>query len=183
MLERFAELRPEIVQLGTAEFVDVILDSIPRNAAMNAEMTDVLDVYKKLLTPFKDITLRAQASKHPTLPIVARFLLPILNNKAGNVLAPNTDDGRLQMDVKRAMKQKYEYYYKEEQQDLLYASCFLDPLFAARIDELQYPVERVEAALDLIRSRVNHYLQEKPDTETAIAGSEAVTSVGDASGA
>ncbi len=96
MLERFAELRPEIVQLGAQDFVDAIQENIPRNQAMNNEMTEVLDVYQTLLTPFKDITLRSQASAHPTLPMVARFLLPILLGKPGHVLDVTPEDGMLQ---------------------------------------------------------------------------------------
>lgn len=114
MLERFEELRPEIVQLGNNEFVDAILDNIPRNAAMNREMTDVLDVYKRLLTPFKYMTIDAQAASHPTLPLVARFLLPILNDKPGNVLQVTPSDGDLQRQVKNAMRKKYAYYYKDK---------------------------------------------------------------------
>ena len=96
MLERFEELKDEIVQLGNTEFITAITDNLPSNPAMNNEMMAVLDVYRKLLEPFKVITVAAQGSTYPTLGLVARFLMPIVTEKDGNMLAPSEEDGRLQ---------------------------------------------------------------------------------------
>ena len=56
------------------------------------------------------------------------------------------------------MLKKYKHYYKKEHQDLLYAACFLDPLYSQRIDELHYPQHRVDAAKALLCKRIEKYL-------------------------
>jgi hypothetical protein len=58
-------------------------------------MKTVVQVYRDLLKPFKDITAISQGSRYPTLPAVAKFLLPILCDKIGNHLEILPDDGKL----------------------------------------------------------------------------------------
>lgn len=114
MLDRFAELREDIMQIGSSHFIEAITSNIPRSKAMADEMLEVLDIYKKILSPFRDMTLASQGSSYPTLPVVARFLLPILCAKSGHVLAESRSDGPLQAQVKTKMLNKYLDYYGPE---------------------------------------------------------------------
>lgn len=79
------------------------------------EMMEVIKIYKNLLAPFKDVSIAAQGSSYPTLPLVAKFLLPILNGKHGNTLQKLPEDGRLQEQVKDKMLSKYTNYFGTEE--------------------------------------------------------------------
>lgn len=147
MLERFAELKDEIVTLASTKFIDVITNNLPRSQALNQEMMDVLDIYKTILEPFKVITVQSQLSHAPSLPVVARFLLPILNNKEGHVLQVTEEDGTLQREVKGRMFDKYKYYYKVPQQGLLYAGAYLDPLNFSKLGDLHASDEVVQEGM------------------------------------
>lgn len=99
-------------------------------------MKNVVQVYRDLLKPFKDITAISQGSKFPTLPAVAKFLIPIVCSKVGNHLEILPSDGKLQEDVKRKMAMKFMDYYGEEELALLYAGAYCDPLFNSKLKEL-----------------------------------------------
>jgi hypothetical protein len=58
-------------------------------------MLAVISVYKDILESFKSMTVIVQGSTYPTLPILARWLLPVLDEKPGTCLAAAEDDGPL----------------------------------------------------------------------------------------
>ena len=59
MLDLFMELKDEIIQVGTTLLIPAITENIPTNPAMNAEMMDVIHVYRNLLKPFKEASIAA----------------------------------------------------------------------------------------------------------------------------
>lgn len=99
-------------------------------------MLQVIDAYLHILEPFKDATIAAQASTHPTLPRAARFLLPLLHDVPGNLLGQHDGDGPLHVEIKAKMLAKLRSYYGMAECDLLYAAAFLDPLHVPKISTL-----------------------------------------------
>lgn len=118
-------------------------------------MLAVIDAYIRILTPFKEATIAAQGSTHPTLPAAARFLLPLLNEVPGNLLGQDSTDGALQKEIKAKMLGKLQSYYGMAECDLLYAAAFLDPLHVCKISSL--------GSTDMGRRRGMDYLENKLD--------------------
>lgn len=121
-------------------------------------MKEVIGAYNSILKPFRDASLVAQGATYPTLPYVARFLLPIINECRDNLLSTQPTDGVLQTSVKTKMRNKLLYYYTMEVQPLLYLAALLDPLHATKIKSLGCDETTKELALDLLHSRLDEAL-------------------------
>lgn len=119
--------------MATKNYIEAVTTNLPLSEAQRREMDAVLDAYLSILAPFKKATVLAQASTHPTLPYIARFLLPILHKVPGNLLEHVPEDGELQRQVKQKMFAKLQSYYGMEECDLLYAATFMDPLHLPKI--------------------------------------------------
>lgn len=158
-LERFKVLYEYILEVASKNYLEAVTSSLPRNEAQKREMMAVIDAYLSILKPFKEATLVAQGSTHPTLPYAARFLLPILNKVPGNLLEPTLADGQLQKEVKKRMYEKLSSYYGMEEQDLLYATAYLDPLHVAKISALGANEMAVLRAMDLLESKLDEELE------------------------
>jgi hypothetical protein len=158
MLDRFMTLYDEIQQLGNTNFIEPIQKNLPTNQHQLEEMKTVVQVYRDLLKPFKDITAVCQGSKHPTLPAVAKFLIPIACSKIGNHLEVTPDDGKLQEDVKHKMLNKFLDYYGDEELGLLYAGAYCDPLINSKLKQLGASQEVIDEGMKLIKSRLQFYI-------------------------
>lgn len=60
----------------------------------------------------------------------------MLNGKPGNLLFKVAEDGRLQQQGKDTMLPKYTYHFEVEEQALLYAAIYCDPLMCTRLKDL-----------------------------------------------
>lgn len=100
MLQRFNELYNFVVAVAAKHRLQAVNDNLPKNASEEAMMKSVINIYLNFLQPFKFASLVAQGSTYPTLPYVARFLLPIIFRVAGNMLQQRLSDSLLEGSIK-----------------------------------------------------------------------------------
>ena len=58
------------------------------------------------------------------------------------------------------MREKYLQYFKDDQQALLYAGCYCDPLYNSKLDELNASDELKLAGKQVLAQRLNLYLKQ-----------------------
>lgn len=123
-------------------------------------MKMVISVYRDFMKPFADMTTISQGSKTPTMPRVARFLLPIVQGLSTSPLEITGQDNGVMRQAKTLMLEKLRQHFPTEQQAMYYACLYLDPLFVTKADDyIDEPLIAVNGKA-IIRDRLKELLEE-----------------------
>lgn len=154
MMMRFKELYKDIKYIANEYHIDPVRTLLPRTERDEAEMERVVNVYAQFLRPFATMTSLAQGSSFPSLPVVARFVLPIVSESQASTIAPKQSDNVMVKNIKDIMKKKLQKHFRREERALMYATLYLDPLFAEKLHDYETDAQVIALGMAIVETRL-----------------------------